>query len=251
MDPGSVSDSLRDVFPSHSLPGNVMLPMGKASMEPRRRPRRVPTQKRSRRLVQAVREAGALILAEEGPDALTTTRIAKRAGVSVGSLYRYFENRDAVLHAIYEEKTARDTEALSHWFERLRSLSPRERAAEALRWAFEHHQQLLRLDPDFYRRHHREFSITAALASADGEESPATASTRKLLLDAVGELRAIDLDHASVLLSLGVPALLRGVLDQRPDLLQDDAFCESLVDLVCVWLFGEREEAAEPAAGET
>jgi len=193
-------------------------------MESRRRSRRVPAQERSRRLVQAVREAGVLILSEEGPDALTTTRIAERAGVSVGSLYQYFENRDAVLHAIYEEKTARDTESVRHWFERLRSLSPRERAAEAIRWAFEQHQQRLGLDPDFYRRHHRDFSITASLSSGDGEESLATALARKLLLDAVDEMRAIDLEHASVLLSHGVPALLRGVLDQRPELLEDDAF---------------------------
>ena len=58
-----------------------------------------------------MRKAGVLILEEEGPAALTTTRIAERAGVSVGSLYQYFENRDAVLHAIYEEKTAGDIEA--------------------------------------------------------------------------------------------------------------------------------------------
>jgi hypothetical protein len=70
-------------------------------------------------------------------------------------------------------------------------------------------------------------------------------------LDAVDELRAVDLDHASVLLSQGVPALLRGVLDKRPDLLEDDSFRESIVDLVCVWLFGERAEGADPEAGDS
>jgi AcrR family transcriptional regulator len=192
-----------------------------------------------------VREAGVLILSEEGPDALTTTRIAERAGVSVGSLYQYFENRDAVLHAIYEEKTARDIEAAHDWVEHLRALSPRERAAESIRWAFEQHRQRLGLAPDFYREHHREFSISAVLLSGEGAGDSTTTLAHDLLLDAVDELRPIDVDHASVMLSRGVPALLRGVLDERPELLEDDAFRESLVDLVCVWLFGERTEGAE------
>jgi AcrR family transcriptional regulator len=228
-----------------------MLAAENVSMESRRRSRRVPVQERSRRLVEAVREAGVRILAEEGPDALTTTRLAERAGVSVGSLYQYFENRDAVLHAIYEEKTARDIEAAQQWVERLRSLAPRERAAESIRWAFEQHRQRLGLDADFYRRHHRDFSISTALPPDDGKDPPPTALVRGLLLDGVDEMRAIDLDHASVLLSQGVPALLRGVLDGRPDLLRDDAFRESIVDLVCVWLFGEEAEGADPEGGET
>ena len=220
-------------------------------MESRRRARRVPVQERSRRLVEAVREAGVRILAEEGPDALTTTRVAERAGVSVGSLYQYFENRDAVLHAIYEEKTERDIEAARQWVECLGSLSPRERAAESIRWAFEQHRQGLALDPDFYRRHHRDFSISTALPSGEGKEPPPTALVRELLLDGAAEMRAIDLDHASVLLSQGVPALLRGVLEGRPDLLQDDAFRESIVDLLCVWLFGEEAEGADREGGGT
>jgi hypothetical protein len=74
---------------------------------------------------------------------------------------------------------------------------------------------------------------------------------RELLLDGAEEMRAIDLDHASVLLSQGVPALLRGVLEGRPDLLRDDAFRESIVDLLCVWLFGEEAEGADPEGGGT
>jgi hypothetical protein len=53
------------------------------------------------------------------------------------------------------------------------------------------------------------------------------------------------------MLSRGVPALLRGVLDERPELLEDDAFRESLVDLVCVWLFGDRTESTDPEAAES
>jgi hypothetical protein len=37
------------------------------------------------------------------------------------------------------------------------------------------------------------------------------------------------------------------VLDDRPELLQDDAFCQSIVDRVCVWLYGDRgQDSGKP-----
>ena len=48
-------------------------------------------------MVEAALEATQLVLAEMGYEATNTTRIAKRAGMSVGSLYQYFPNRDALI----------------------------------------------------------------------------------------------------------------------------------------------------------
>jgi AcrR family transcriptional regulator len=50
--------------------------------------RRLPRQERSRVLVSAIPEAGRRRLEREGAAALTTNRIAERAGVSIGSLHR-------------------------------------------------------------------------------------------------------------------------------------------------------------------
>ena len=47
--------------------------------------------------MDAVVEAARQIVADEGYDALTTNRVAKLAGVSIGSLYRYFADRDAIV----------------------------------------------------------------------------------------------------------------------------------------------------------
>lgn len=46
----------------------------------------------------------------EGPDAATTTRIAEVAGVSVGTLYQYFGNRDSILDALQDREFDRATE---------------------------------------------------------------------------------------------------------------------------------------------
>src|SRR5688572_32794194 len=61
------------------------------------RARRKPTQPRSRATVEAILQAAAYILVEEGWQALTTNRIAERAGVNIASLYQYFPNKEAIV----------------------------------------------------------------------------------------------------------------------------------------------------------
>lgn len=62
--------------------------------------RKQPMQQRSQQLVAALVESAGQLIAENGLDALTTVRVAERAGVSVGSLYQYFANKDALLAAL-------------------------------------------------------------------------------------------------------------------------------------------------------
>lgn len=66
--------------------------------------RRRPTQSRSQVTLDIILEAAALVFSEHGYAAGTTNRIAQRAGVSVGSFYQYFPNKDAVLVALVENR---------------------------------------------------------------------------------------------------------------------------------------------------
>jgi AcrR family transcriptional regulator len=52
--------------------------------------------------VDAILVAAADLIADRGPAAASTNRIAARAGVSIGSLYQYFPTRDAILLALFE-----------------------------------------------------------------------------------------------------------------------------------------------------
>jgi AcrR family transcriptional regulator len=63
-------------------------------------PRKQPRQARSQATVEAVFEACIQVLLTDGPMRLTTTRVAERAGVSVGSLYQYYPNKQALLFAV-------------------------------------------------------------------------------------------------------------------------------------------------------
>ncbi len=65
--------------------------------------RKTPVQARSAASVSAILEATVQVLQEVGKERLTTTRVAARAGVSVGTLYQYFPNKSALLRAVLEE----------------------------------------------------------------------------------------------------------------------------------------------------
>jgi AcrR family transcriptional regulator len=65
-------------------------------------PRKTPVQARSAATVEAIAEATIQVLLSHGIDHLTTTRVAERAGVSVGTLYQYYPNKQALLFAVLE-----------------------------------------------------------------------------------------------------------------------------------------------------
>ena len=63
-------------------------------------PRKSPVQARSTASVDAILEATIQVLLQVGKEPLTTTKVALRAGVSVGTLYQYFPNKSALLQAV-------------------------------------------------------------------------------------------------------------------------------------------------------
>jgi AcrR family transcriptional regulator len=72
----------------------------KTAAPPEKTMRKRPTQARAQRSVEAIFEATAQIVDNEGLDSLTTNKIAARAGVSVGTLYQYFPSKEMVLEAM-------------------------------------------------------------------------------------------------------------------------------------------------------
>ena len=62
--------------------------------------------------MDAVFEATIQVLLSDGPQRLTTTRVADRAGVSVGTLYQYYPNKQALLYAVLQRHLARVGDAV-------------------------------------------------------------------------------------------------------------------------------------------
>lgn len=70
------------------------------SSHPSVEPRRVPQQKRGQRRVAGLLRAAACVIADSGYESTTMCAIAKRAGASIGSLYQFFPNKEAVAEAL-------------------------------------------------------------------------------------------------------------------------------------------------------
>ena len=75
-----------------------MISIAPAHLSPRKR----PSQARAAATLDAIFEATIQVLVTVGPHRLTTTRVAERAGVSVGTMYQYFPHKQALFYAVNE-----------------------------------------------------------------------------------------------------------------------------------------------------
>lgn len=67
-------------------------------------PRTVPVQQRSLNTLESLRKAAREVITEKGRDRFTTNDVAERAGTSIGTLYRYFPDRVAILDDLYPNR---------------------------------------------------------------------------------------------------------------------------------------------------
>jgi AcrR family transcriptional regulator len=88
---------------------------------------RAPTQERSRQTVSTILEACAQIIIAEGYFGVTTDKIAKIAGVSIGSIYQFFGNKESVISAVIVDLFERDKVFIQEGLKSVQDLSPEER----------------------------------------------------------------------------------------------------------------------------
>ncbi len=99
-------------------------------------PRKEPSQERSRLMVEDILEAANLVLLNEGLSAFNTNRIAEVAGVSVGSLYQYFPNKETLLFQLQKQEVKTTWKTLDLILSDI-SYSPRRRLELAIYSFFE------------------------------------------------------------------------------------------------------------------
>jgi len=99
----------------------------------RYKPRKRPTQSRSKATYDAILDAAAQVLAEEGYSASTTNKIAERAGASIGSVYEYFPSKEAIFAALIEKLDQAAMESVFSNFSSIKQLPPEEFLEAVLR----------------------------------------------------------------------------------------------------------------------
>ena len=76
-------------------------------------PRKKPTQERSKNTVAHILTASTQILQSLGLESLTTNKVAQKAGISIGSLYQYFPNKESIISALLERYVQGQFELIS------------------------------------------------------------------------------------------------------------------------------------------
>ena len=189
-----------------------------------RSPRNRPVQARSREMKQRILDAAAQVLAERGYAGMSTNRVAEQAGVSVGSLYRYFSDRTDLmehLRAEVSEATMRDLTAAMAEAISLDTRQGVRHVVESLVRSLEEHGAVVRALMD-------EVPLGSHQNALPQLESQLGHFARIFVAQHAPHLSPRDVE-ARVYLALGVTlnACLRIALERPAHLDQDD-----LVDLV-------------------
>jgi AcrR family transcriptional regulator len=187
---------------------------------------RTPRQARARATVDAILLAAAHILRSEGPEKLTTNRVARLAGVSIGSLYQYFPNKQALLDVLRERYAA--------WFDRVLDEETRRTdlpLRAAVRAAVDRIVAMHRLDPAL----HAQMSPDAHPLGAE-EMREFRARMQRYLEEHAGSLRPLDAALASYIGTRVMEALLHGTAHDEPEWLAHPRFAEEVTELLVRYL---------------
>lgn len=104
-------------------------------------PRKTPRQERARATCDAILEAAARIVASQGLAAFNTNAVAERAGVSIGSLYQYYPNKNALMAALIQRQQEAQLVRLEAAAEMAGSEKTLEKVVRSLvRAAIQHHR---------------------------------------------------------------------------------------------------------------
>jgi len=182
--------------------------------------RREPQQQRSRDRIERVLEAAERVLVEEGPAGLTTTRVAEVAGISVGSLYQYFPDKDAIVSAL-ALRYVEQFEALANSFEPHENATVTAVAAEILD-AF---VAAFRARPGFRALWFGGLRTEQLRAATRPSRNVIAAGAARLLSNAAPSARPAHVARVSRTMVLVADGLLREAFridpDGDPDLIED------------------------------
>ncbi|WNG16881.1 TetR/AcrR family transcriptional regulator [Cystobacter fuscus] len=194
--------------------------------------RKQPSQARSKALVDALIQTAARILLREGWQALTTNRIARAAGVSVGSLYQYFPNKEALLLALVERIADEMTAHLIELGTSLQDASVDEGIATLVRVALD----VSRRDAPLYRAVLVELPRQSTLELFDRVNRRLADALAEWLAARRDELDVVDPSLTAHILVTSLDALTDHTLLFRPELLDSPRFERELRALVSGYL---------------
>ena len=179
-----------------------------------------PKQARSQEMVEILLQATARIFRREGRKHLTTNRVAEVAGVSVGSLYQYFPNKESLAETVRERYDAQLRERTDRAFETLGPLPLRESLHAFVRFGIDIHRE----DPQLHNELSPEISETVHLRAMEMVRAGLEAHR--------DEIRRPDPEIAAYVAVEAMESLIHNTALRAPERLDDPRFFDEICDLM-------------------
>lgn len=195
-------------------------------------PRKRPQQARSRATVDTILEATARVLVKRGFDGLTTNAVAAAAGVSIGSLYQYFPNKEALVAALVERHMEEMNAAIFAELTRVAKLP----LAEAVRCVVELTIRAHAIDPELHRVLTEQVPRVGKLARLREVDEISHRMVAGLLAARKDELAIRDPDLAAFILVSAIEAIVHRAALLYPQRLRDPALVDETTLLVTRYL---------------
>ena len=198
---------------------------------PRISSRKQPKQARSAQLVSDILTAAAQVLARDGAHRFTTARVADKAGVSVGSLYQYFPNKEAILFRLQFDEWQQTTGLIDRILTDT-SLPPLDRVRKVIR--------------EFFRTECEEAEMRVALGDAQPfyRDAPEASQHRQagmatvlvFLEEAIPTVSAADRAMAGELIAMTMSSVGEKVSEAGKPAAEVDAYAGAVGDMLCAYL---------------
>lgn len=206
---------------------------GRKSLKPRKK----PVQRRSRLTVDQILEAAAHVFARRGYAGATTNHIAERAGVSIGSLYQYFPNKDTILVALHGRHMESSARVLQEMLEEsLRETkAPEELLRRFVRQIIEMHASEPGLHHVFLYEGPRTPELTKNLHAIEDNMAHAV----EQILAERGGISRLHAKHAAYLVVHVVESLAHEYVIHPPPDMPLEVFIEELVTMLSGYIWGQ------------
>jgi AcrR family transcriptional regulator len=195
-------------------------------------PRKRPRQERSRATVDSILGATARVLVERGFDGLTTNEVAEAAGVSIGSLYQYYPNKEALVAALIEQHVEQMNAAILSELTRVAQLP----MAEAVRAVIELTIRAHSIEPELHRVLTEQVPRVGRMARLRELDSICHRMVAGVLAARKDELAIQDADLAAFILVASIEAITHRAALFCPERLRDPRLIDEAVALVTRYL---------------
>jgi AcrR family transcriptional regulator len=169
-------------------------------------------------------------LAEEGYDRFTTNRVAEQAGVSIGSLYQYFPNKESLLLALAEHHANQMVQLAEDHLENVDNLSIPEVIQKIIEAAIASHG----VNPKLHRVLHEQVPHSQVMQQLD--QAQMENLLRSFLAQRSDQLQSKNLDLTVFMIERTIRAIIYGAITEHPELLKTGELKQELTAMLSAYL---------------